>query len=179
MRRRTGIWVGAVVIVAVLVPTAVAVARTTGATRSAATGRATGGVTPTTTVAPARFTHPGVLVGRAQLDLVRSKVDAGEQPWKSAYDQMRTSQYASLSRDPKPRSTVECGLRSNPDNGCTEERTDGLAAYADALMWYIARDDRYARKAIQIMDAWSAVLKERNLPYVEAAQTIGAGTTST
>jgi hypothetical protein len=72
---------------------------------------------------------------------------------------MRTSQYASLSRTPKPRAVVECGSYSNPNNGCSEERTDALAAYADALMWYLTRDDRYATKAIQIMDAWSAVLK--------------------
>ena len=32
--------------------------------------------------APAAFVHPGVLVSRAQLDFVRSKVNAGAQPWK-------------------------------------------------------------------------------------------------
>ncbi|MEV1171808.1 alginate lyase family protein [Nonomuraea sp. NPDC049784] len=32
------------------------------------------------------------------------------------------------------------------------------AAYTDALVWYITRDSRYAERAIQIMDAWSAVI---------------------
>lgn len=155
--RRTGIWVIGVVVAAMLVPAAVAMART-GPTE-ADSAQATGSIA-VTAVAPAAFSHPGVTVGRAQLDLIRSKVQAGAQPWKSAYDQMRNSQYASLSRTAKPRANVECGPYSKPNNGCGEERTDALAAYTDALMWYITRDDRYAKKSIQLMDAWSAVLKQ-------------------
>ena len=110
------------------------------------------------TAAPAAFTHPGVLVSRAQLDFVKTKVDSGAQPWKSAYDQMTASSYASLSRTPKPRSVVECGSYSNPNYGCTDEREDAIAAYTDALVWYVSGDARYADKAIAIMDAWSGVI---------------------
>ncbi|MFI9244799.1 alginate lyase family protein [Streptomyces sp. NPDC053086] len=110
--------------------------------------------------APAVFAHPGVTVSRAQLDFVRGKVQAGAQPWKGAYDQMMASGYASLSRTPKPRAVVECGSYSNPNYGCTDEREDAIAAYTDALAWYITRDERYAKKAIELMDAWSAVLKD-------------------
>ncbi|WP_310723136.1 alginate lyase family protein [Streptomyces sp. N2A] len=110
--------------------------------------------------APATFTHPGVLVGTRQLDFVRGKVDSGAQPWKSAFDAMMASPYASLSRTPKPRATVECGPYSKPNHGCTDEREDALAAYTLSLAWYLTRDSRYADKAIQIMDAWSATLKE-------------------
>ncbi|GDY55159.1 hypothetical protein SVIO_057820 [Streptomyces violaceusniger] len=108
----------------------------------------------------AAFTHPGVLVSRAQLDFVRSKVNAGAQPWKGAYDAMLASPYASLSRTPKPRAVVECGPYSDPNIGCTDERQDALAAYSLSLAWYITRDSRYAEKAIQIMDAWSATIKD-------------------
>ena len=107
---------------------------------------------------PAAFVHPGVNLDSAQLDFVRAKVQAGAQPWKTAYDSMMASPYASLSRSPKPRATVECGPSSNPNNGCTDEREDAIAAYTDALAWYINRDDRYAQKAIQLMDAWSATI---------------------
>ncbi|WP_410598764.1 alginate lyase family protein [Amycolatopsis sp. lyj-90] len=110
--------------------------------------------------APATFTHPGVLVSRPQLDFVRTKVQAGAQPWKQAYDAMMSSSYASLSRSPKPRAVVECGPYSNPNLGCTDERQDAIAAYSLSLAWYITRDAKYATKAIEIMDAWSAVLKD-------------------
>lgn len=115
---------------------------------------------PPAAQAPAAFNHPGVLVSRAQLDKARSRVQAGQQPWKSAYDAMRDSPLASLSRTPAPRAVVECGPSSNPNNGCSEEREDALAAYTQALLWYLTRDDRHARKAIQVLDAWSAVIKD-------------------
>ncbi|MGV9251103.1 alginate lyase family protein [Streptomyces sp. NPDC003697] len=108
--------------------------------------------------APTAFVHPGVTVSRAQLDFTRDRVLAGAQPWKGAFDRMTAGPYADLGRTPRPRATVECGSYSNPNLGCTDEREDALAAYTDALAWYITRDARYARKAIEIMDAWSAVI---------------------
>ncbi|MER6955407.1 alginate lyase family protein [Streptomyces sp. NPDC000618] len=115
---------------------------------------------PRAQAAPAAFAHPGVTVSRAQLDFVRGKVDTAAQPWKGAFDQLLASKYANLSRTPKPRAIVECGPYSNPDNGCTDEREDALAAYTDALAWYVTRDERYAKKAIELMDAWSGVIKD-------------------
>ncbi|KOV77821.1 alginate lyase family protein, partial [Nocardia sp. NRRL S-836] len=105
-------------------------------------------------------THPGVVVSRPQLDFIRTKVQSGAQPWKLAYDRMMASKYADLSRTPKPRAVVECGSYSNPNYGCTDEREDAIAAYTTALAWYITRDDRYAQKAIQLMDAWSATIRD-------------------
>ena len=107
---------------------------------------------------PARFTHPGVLVSQPQLEFVRTQVNAGAQPWLNAYNQMIGSAYASASRAPHARAVVECGSFSNPNNGCTDERQDAIAAYTNALAWYITKNPSYATKAIALMDAWSAVL---------------------
>ncbi|MEV0216165.1 alginate lyase family protein [Micromonospora sp. NPDC050695] len=114
---------------------------------------------PSAQAAPATFTHPGVLVSRPQLDFVKAKVQAGEQPWRNAYNQMMGSRYASLSRVPAPRATVECGQTSNPNYGCTDEREDAIAAYTDALAWYITGNSAYAQKSIALMDAWSATIQ--------------------
>jgi alginate lyase len=110
--------------------------------------------------APAAFTHPGVLLDRAQLDRMRQQVQSGAQPQKAAYDAMRASSFGSLSYTPKPRAVVECGSYSDPNIGCTDERNDAVAAYTHALTWYVTQDGRYAQKAMQIMDAWSAVLRD-------------------
>ncbi|MFE7133964.1 alginate lyase family protein [Streptomyces sp. NPDC057638] len=143
-------WAG-VLIAALLVPT--------GLQRAAADpGESRSSVPPA--AAPAAFTHPGVVVSTSQLDFARTRVAAGAEPWKSAFDQMMGSAYASLSRPAKARAVVECGPSSNPNNGCTDERQDALAAYTTALAWYVTRDERYARKSIEIMDAWSAVIKD-------------------
>ena len=140
--RRTSIWVSTVVAVTLLVPAAVA-----SASRSAAPP-------------PAPFHHPGVLVSQPGLDLVKQKLAAGAEPWKSAYADLRGSAYASLSWRPHPRAVVECGPNSNPDRGCTDEHMDGVAAYTQALIWYLTGDRRSAAKAIQILNAWPPVLKK-------------------
>jgi hypothetical protein len=104
----------------------------------------------------AAFEHPGVLVSRAQLDFVSANL--GNEPWKSAWEALQRSSYASLSYTAMPRAVVECGEFGDPDHGCSDEREDANAAYTHALRWYLTKDSRYAKKAIQIMDAWSAVI---------------------
>ncbi|MER6290307.1 alginate lyase family protein [Streptomyces sviceus] len=108
--------------------------------------------------APQTFAHPGVSITSTQLEFVRTKVQQGAAPWKAAYDDMVGDPLASLSRVPAPRPVVNCGQSSNPNNGCTDERQDAIAAYTDALAWAISGDERYAQKSIQIMDAWSSII---------------------
>lgn len=120
----------------------------------------TGTLSSPAEAAPSVFTHPGVGVSRQQLDFIRSKVQANAQPWRAAWDQMMGSRYASLSRTPTPRAVVECGPYSNPNLGCTNEREDAIAAYTLSVAWYVTRDNRYANKAIQIMDAWSNTIRD-------------------
>src|SRR5262249_15410909 len=54
---------------------------------------------------------------------------------------------------------VQSGPRSNPDIGAKDEQADCGAAYSHALMWYITGDEAYAKKSIEIMNAWSGTLK--------------------
>src|SRR4051812_30764963 len=104
------------------------------------------------------FYHPGVLVNRAQLDFIKKKVAAGEEPWKSAFEAAKASPYGATSYEPKPRDTVECGPYSKPDLGCKDEQRDSAAAYTQALLWSITGDKTYADNAIKIMNAWSSTL---------------------
>ncbi|KAL8802520.1 MAG: hypothetical protein Q9182_003760 [Xanthomendoza sp. 2 TL-2023] len=111
--------------------------------------------------APATFTHPGVLVNRAQLDFIKAKVAAKAQPWYSAYNAMLADSLASSTRSPSPFETVACGSMSkDPGDGCHEEREDALAAYANALAWYISGTQSYASKAISYMNAWARKIKD-------------------
>lgn len=114
------------------------------------------------------FQHPGVLVSKAQLDFIAGKVKSGAQPWANAYTDMTNNPLASLSRQPKPTATVECGPTSTPNLGCTgavrlqpvslfgltdvpDERQDALAAYAMSLAWYTTKSSQYAEKASQCL----------------------------
>ena len=110
--------------------------------------------------APATFTHPGVLLDKAQLDFIKSKVQSGVQPWTDAYNDILSFSLGSTTRTPSPVATVACGPSSmNPDVGCKEERQDALAAYAMSLAWYITGNTSYAQKAISYMNAWAKTIK--------------------
>lgn len=124
-----------------------------------------GSPTPTPAEAPSRhsrsgFVHPGVLVSKDQLDFVLGKIRAAEEPWRSAWLATQRSRYAQMSWQAKPVASVDCGFYSRPDTGCTEEAEDAVAAYTHGLLWYFTRDRRHAEKSIEILDAWSGVLKQ-------------------
>jgi hypothetical protein len=115
---------------------------------------------PTATPNPSGFRHPGVLVNRGQLDFVKAKIQANAQPWKAAFDKAVADSHGSLSYTAHPRSVVECGPSSNPNLGCSEERSDAQAAYTHALLWYFTGNSAHANKAIQIMNAWSGTITD-------------------
>jgi hypothetical protein len=104
------------------------------------------------------FVHPGILVNRAQLDFIKKNL--GVDPYKSAFARANSSRFGSLSYAPGPIAVVECGSYSNPDIGCTAEKNDATAAYTQALLFYLGGQEAHAKKAIEIMNGWSAVLKD-------------------
>lgn len=104
------------------------------------------------------FIHPGILVNKAQLEFIKTKVAAGAEPWKTAFEAAKSSQWGSLTYTPHPWATCECGPRSNPDLGCKDEQRDSEAAYGQALLWVITGNKQYAANAIKIMNAWAGTL---------------------
>ncbi len=104
------------------------------------------------------FKHPGVLLDQAQLDIVKQRVRDGVEPQKTAFAKLLESPLAALDYAPSPRATIECGPYSKPDLGCKDERRDATAAYTQALAWTITGNEKYARNAIRIMNAWANTL---------------------
>ncbi len=105
------------------------------------------------------FKHPGILNNVTELNFIRGQIAAGAQPWKAAFDQTNRSGSASLTYTAHPLADVNCGSYSNPDIGCTDEKNDAIAAYTHALLWHFTGQAAHAQKAIEIMNAWSAVLQ--------------------
>src|SRR4051812_16570280 len=106
----------------------------------------------------AGFVHPGVLVNRAQLDLIKQRVRDGAEPQKTAFAALLESPLAALDYTPTPRASVDCGSYSKPDLGCKDERRDATAAYSQAIAWCVTGNEKYARNAIAIMNAWASTL---------------------
>jgi len=114
------------------------------------------------------FNHPGVRHSQADLDLMKSRILANQQPWKGAYDNMiawpgfrdgklgRTP--SSLNFPPAPRSVIDVGFYENPHTGQDEAETDATAAYIHAIQWYITGNAAHANKVIEICNAWGNTL---------------------
>ena len=68
----------------------------------------------------ATFRHPGILNNKEELDFIRDRVQAGAEPWKSAFAKLSKSRYASLDYTPKPRAVVEARPYSRPDIGAVD-----------------------------------------------------------
>jgi hypothetical protein len=111
------------------------------------------------TAAPTAWQHPGVFVSKPQLDYVANKVKDSQQPWFEAFSSMLAYNLSSPTRTASPYATVECGPTSTPNIGCYVERDDSMAAYVNALAWWITKSKAYADKAIYYMNAWSGMLQ--------------------
>lgn len=107
----------------------------------------------------AEFVHPGVAHSQESIAFVRSKIEAGQQPWAKAWKELSESRSAQLDWRPRPYAHVERGPSNNPDIGSSEFSADAAAAYIHALCWTLTRKSAHAEKAAEILDAWSGTLK--------------------
>ncbi len=107
----------------------------------------------------ALFAHPGVMHSQESLNFIRSKVAAQEKPWYPAWQKLQKSKSVSLSWKPSPFPRIDRGPYNDPDIGSSEFLNDGHAAYTHALNWALSENEASARKAAEILDAWSTTLE--------------------
>jgi hypothetical protein len=106
-----------------------------------------------TVAAPRLFVHPGLLNSKAELDFIKAKIAAGTEPWVSLFRAMKHSRFGDLNWEPKPLAVINAR-----GNDADLELDDATAAYTQALLWYFTDDAAYARKSVEILNAWSAKL---------------------
>lgn len=105
------------------------------------------------------FRHPGILHNEAELDFVKGKIEAGAEPWKTAWDRLRKHPVAQLSWRPHPVEAVEHGVNNQPDIGASDLERDGSAAYVQAIQWMLTHEKAHADMAIKILNAYPATLR--------------------
>lgn len=116
----------------------------------------------------AAFTHPGLLHTRADLDRMRQRVAAGQEPWKGGFEKLRRDGQSRA--DWRVRGPFELVTRETGDaHGNNEMVQDGNAAYENALMWCITGDEAHARKAVEILNAWAGTMRRMNGHDVQLA----------
>ncbi|KAF2032636.1 chondroitin AC/alginate lyase [Setomelanomma holmii] len=112
-------------------------------------------VTPYLKSRPSDFVYPGMWHTHEDLERIKTNVQAGKEPWKSAFDAFRVDTY-SLSNYTMlgPKAVISRGLVSNYSTFSTGMR----AAWQNALMWYITGDQAHAKLSTRILDSWGSNL---------------------
>ncbi|KAF3401401.1 hypothetical protein DPV78_005913 [Talaromyces pinophilus] len=101
------------------------------------------------------FIHPGLWHTHDDLERIRNGVLSGKEPWKSAYANFSVNAYSQANYTMKGPYSVLCrGSCSN----YTSFSQDVRAAYQNALMWYITKDQGHWDRATTILDAWGSNL---------------------
>jgi len=103
--------------------------------------------------AGAGFTHPGCLSTQADLERMAAKVAGGEQPWKGSWDILVRNTDGFLDDAPGVQSTIKAG-GGGGENYIRLAR-DAAKAYQLALRFHGSGDERFARKSVEILNAWA------------------------
>ena len=105
------------------------------------------------------FVHPGLLHTQTDLARMKARVAQGAEPWKSGFERLRSHpQSQSDWRLRGPFRSVSRGPRGSLH--INEMDQDANAAYQNALMVCHRPGRRTPKKALEILDAWSATLEE-------------------
>ncbi|HEY2882783.1 MAG TPA: alginate lyase family protein [Pirellulales bacterium] len=105
------------------------------------------------------FVHPGLLHSREDLERMKKNVEAGVEPWASAWKAFQSNRL--VAKDYRPSPLAICG-RGVGSTGQSNISQDAAAAYYLAIAWYISGDEAYAKKSIEILNAWASTCKEIN-----------------
>ena len=104
--------------------------------------------------------HPGILQTRADLEFMKARIKAGEEPWKSAWDRLLAEPNSSLDFKPQPFVHIIRGAYGAGQKGGVELTASTGAVNSHVLQWYVTGNEAHARKAIEILDAWSSTLAD-------------------
>ena len=106
------------------------------------------GLTPTARA----FVHPGGLHNQADLDRMKTQVAAGAHPWIDGWNNLLADTGSLLSY----------GNHATANMGSSRQNAsrDAHVAYNAVIRWYVSGDTAYADKAVEICNAWSAVVNQ-------------------
>lgn len=109
-------------------------------------------------VASQAFVHPGALHTRADFERIKRMIAHGAEPWKSGFEKLKSHAASQANwRVQGPFANVVRDSRGS--RHIAEFDADANAAYQNALMWCLTTNRAHARKAIEILNAWSGTLR--------------------
>ncbi|KRF10045.1 hypothetical protein ASG89_00400 [Paenibacillus sp. Soil766] len=108
------------------------------------------------------FSHPGILLTMEDLQRMKARVQAKEEPWYSDYQRMLNSvSYGVSSVDYQTTVFSNVGRGGAPSDSANIGYFEkgGNAAYFNALQWVITGEQQFADKAVDLLRQWANTLK--------------------
>lgn len=102
------------------------------------------------------FVHPGLSHKQSDLERMRYMVEAGKDPWKTSFDNLKNDSKSSYNYVVQGNETMTTITQDGENYGAFS--SDVLAAYLNALMWGITQDERHAQKCVEIFNSWCNVI---------------------
>ena len=115
--------------------------------------------------ANAQLVHPGGWHTQDDLTLIRSKVAAGEEPWKTGWD-------AAKNEGP------DANFKTNPSALITSNgamHTAGFAAWVLTMKWVASGDRAYSDAAIDVINTWVDTVRDFDVYGPTLTISTGAG----
>ena len=94
------------------------------------------------------FSHPGALESQAEVDFVKAKIEAGQQPWTQWFQKAKDSSYATQSAHGVASLDAAGGAAGSGGE-------DASASYVLALLYKLSGEDKYAQMAMKILNSWA------------------------
>lgn len=112
-------------------------------------------ITPYLKSRPSTFVHPGMWHTHSDLERIRVNSLAGKEPWASSFKAFRLDKHSQSNYTMQgPKSIISRGAISNYSSFADDVR----AAWQNALMWYITKDNAHWIRSTTILDAWGSNL---------------------
>lgn len=105
------------------------------------------------------FRHPGVYYTMDDLENMKANKDQEDTVYYKGYRQLLDSKFSKKDYKQRPQEVLDVGPYNNPNIGGTQYTEDSMAAHYNALRWYLEGDRENAKKAIEILNDWTATLK--------------------
>ena len=123
------------------------------------------------------FSHPCAMYTATDFTRVKQEISEGTlTDVKKAFDNLKVSPYSSLSYTPDPQEIIVRGDATG--TGVSSENyayamRDAAAAYQTAMLWKLTDDEAYAKKSVEILNAWAGKCKK--ITSNDANQVLAAG----
>lgn len=107
------------------------------------------------------ISHPRLMYNAQQIDFVKAKIAAGQEPWAAAYRQLIRKADGFANRTHVAVSTFHVPPFYNDPDASGDAKdgymTDAHAAYTNALAFVLSGNSTYATKAIYFLNAWASI----------------------